>query len=84
MSLSEYKFDSSRLMVVKRTPKRKKALVGGIEKSMLEGVEEITLWDVSGSYVARVGMETLAVIAGMVLVGQLSPEVMEKEIAHLK
>ena len=52
MPLSEYKFDHSRLVVVKRTPKRKKALIEVIEKVVMEGFEESTLWDVSGPYVA--------------------------------
>ena len=41
--LSEYKFDQSRLAVVKRTPKCRKTLVGGVEKDVMEGFEESTL-----------------------------------------
>ena len=69
MPLSEYKFDRSRLAVVRRTPKRRKTLVKGVEKVVLEGFEESTLWDISGPKVARVGVETSAVIAGMALAG---------------
>ena len=50
--LSEYKFDRSQLAVVKRNPKRKEALIGGIEKAVIEGFEESTLWDMSGPNVA--------------------------------
>lgn len=69
MSLSEYKFDHTQLVMVKITPKRKKALVRWIEKVVLEVFEEITLWDVSGPDVAQVGVENLAVITGMALTG---------------
>ena len=51
---------------------------------MLEGFEESTLWDVSGPYVARVGMKTSVIIARMTLMGQSSSEAMTKEIARLK
>lgn len=84
MHLSKYKFDRSQLVVVKITPKQKKALVKGIEKGVIERFEEITLWDVSGPNVARVGVENLVVITGMALTGQSSLEAMAKEIACLK
>lgn len=84
MLLNEYKFDRSRLAVVRRTLKCRKTLVGGVEKSMSEGFEESTLSNVLGLYVARVGIETSIVIAGMALVGQSSKEAMEKEISCLK
>ena len=48
MPLNEYKFDWSRLVVVKQTPKRPKILVGSIEKPTVEGFEESTLWDIAG------------------------------------
>ena len=51
---------------------------------MLEGFEETTLWDISVPDVARVGVETSAIIAGMALVGQSSTEAMAKEITRLK
>ena len=82
--LSEYKFDRSRLVVVKRTPKCKRTLIGGTEKALIEGYEESTLWDISGPDVAHVGVETSFVITGMALIGQLSSEAMEKEILCLK
>lgn len=82
--LSEYKFDHSKLAVVKRTPKHKRILIGGAEKPLIEGYEESTLWDISGPYVSCVGVETSAMIVGMALVGQLSSEAMEKEILYLK
>ena len=51
---------------------------------MVEGFEESTLWDTSGPYVTRVGIETSTIIARMVLVGQSSTEAMAKEIVVLK
>ena len=84
MLLSEYNFDQSHLTVVKRTPMHRKALVGGIEKLVMEGFKESTLWDISGTDVARVGVETSVVISGMALAGQSSTETMAKEIACLK
>ena len=42
------------------------------------------LWDVSGPYVAQVGVETSIVIIGMALIGQSSMEAMAKEISQLK
>ena len=75
---SEYKFDHSKFMVVKRTPKRKTTLVGGVEKALIKGYEESTLWDILGPDVARFGEETSAVIDGMALIGQSSSEAMEK------
>ena len=50
----------------------------------MEGFEEIMLWDISGPDVARVGIETSTVIAGMALARQSSIEVMSKEIFRLK
>lgn len=32
MPLSEYKFNCSKLVVIKRTPKRNKALMGGVKR----------------------------------------------------
>ena len=84
MPLREYKFDRNILVVVKRTPKWKRTLIRGIEKAVIEGFEESTLWDVSGPNVARVGVETLVVIARMDLAGQSSSKVMAKKIVHLK
>ena len=84
MPLSEYKFDHSRLVVLKRTPKLKIALIGGVEKALVKGYEESTLWDISGPDVACVGVETSTIIVGMALVGQLSSEAMVKEIVRLK
>lgn len=52
MSLNEYKFDRSELVVVRRTPKHRKTLVGGVEKVMLEEFEESTLCDILGPDVA--------------------------------
>lgn len=46
MPLSEYKFDRSRLVVVKRTPKHKRGLIRGVDKALVEGYEESTLWDI--------------------------------------
>ena len=82
--LSEYKFDQIHLAIVKRTPKSRKALFGGIEKPIIEGFEESTLWDISGPDVARVAVETSTVIARMELDGQSSTKAMAKEIARLK
>ena len=84
MPLSEYKFERSQLAMVKRTLKWKKGLVGGIEKDVTEGFEKSTPWDVSGPDVARVGVKTSAVIAGMALAGQSSSKAMAKEFALLK
>ena len=70
--------------MVKRTLKRQNILVGSLEKPTMEGFEESTLWDISGPDVTRVGVETLAVIAGMVLAGQTSTKDMAKEITRLK
>lgn len=69
MPLSKYKFDRSRLVVVKRTPKRKRALIGGAEKDFVEGYEEIILWDVSSPDVVHVRVETSTLIVEMALVG---------------
>ena len=82
--LSEYMFDRSHLAVVKRTPKRRKILVGGLEKLVIEGFEESTIWNIAGQDVARVGVESLIVIVGMALADQTSTEAMAKEIAQLK
>ena len=82
--LSEYKFFCRRLVVVKRTAKHKRNLIGGIEKDVIECFEESKLWDVLGPYMARVGEETLVVIAEMALGGQSSSEAMAKENALLK
>lgn len=51
---------------------------------MVKGYDEISLWDISGLDMSRVGVETSAIIAGMALIGQLSSEAMEKEIVRLK
>ena len=68
--LSEYKFDRSRLAVVKRTHKRQKVLVGGLEKPVTEGFEESTIWNISGPNVARVGVDTSTVITGVSLTNE--------------
>ena len=81
MPLSEYNFDRSKLVVVKRTLKRKRSLIRGIEKVVIEGFEESMLWDVLGPNVAHVSIETSVVIVGTALTGQSSSEVMAKEIA---
>ena len=81
MLLSEYTFDRSRLEVVKWTLKCQKILLGSIEKLIVEGFEESMLWDMSGSDVTRIGIQTLTVIVGMALAGQTSTESMEKEIS---
>ena len=82
--LCEYMFDRSRLVVVKRTPKDRKILVGNLEKAITEGFEESTIWNIAGQYVTRASVETLTVIAGMDLAGQTSTEAMAKEITLLK
>lgn len=69
MPLSKYKFDRSHLAVVKRTLKHKKTLFRGVEKVVMEGFEESTLWDIFGPDVAWVGLETSTVIVGMALGG---------------
>ena len=84
MSLSEYKFDQGHLAVLKQTPKHQKVLVAGIKKPIVEGFEEVTLWDISGLDVARVDVETSVVITGMALASQTSTESMAKEITRLK
>ena len=78
MPLSEYKFDRNRLAMVKRTLKQKRALIGGIEKVVIEGFEESMLWDVSGLDMSQVGVETSVVIVKMALVRQSSLEAMAK------
>ena len=45
--LSEYKFDRSLLAMVKWTPKHRKILMGGLEKPVTEGFEEITIWNIA-------------------------------------
>lgn len=82
--LNEYKFDQSHLVMVKRTPKCWKILLGGLEKPITEGFEESTIWNIVGQDVTRVGVQTSVVIAGMALTGQTSTEAMEKEIARIK
>ena len=82
--LSEYKFNRSRLAMVKRTPKHWKVLVGGLKKPVTEGFEETTIWNISSLDVARVGVKTSAVIVGMALAIQISTEAMAKEITRLK
>lgn len=62
--LSEYKFDHNRLAMLKRTPKRKRALIRGIEKVVIEGFGESTLWYVLYPEVARISIETSLVIVG--------------------
>lgn len=57
--------------------------MGGLEKPVTEGFEESTIWNISGPDVARVSVETSAVIARMALVGQTSTEAMAKEITRL-
>ena len=71
-------------MVVKRTPKHRKDLVSKIEKPIMEGLKESTLWDIFGRDVARVGVETSVMIVEMALDGQLSTKVMAKQIDHLR
>lgn len=70
MPLSKYKFDRSRLVVIKRNPKHRKTLVGGVEKVVMDGFEESTLWDIFVLDVARVGVETSIVIARIALTGK--------------
>lgn len=48
--------------------------------ALIEGYEESTLWDISRTYVSRVGVEISIVIASMALAGRFSSEAMEKEI----
>lgn len=50
----------------------------------MECFEESMLRDIFGLDIARVGVETLVVIAGMALARKSSTEAMEKEITHLK
>ena len=82
--LSEYKFDRSRLAMVKRPPKRRKVLVSGLEKPVTKGFEESTIWNISGPDVAWVDVETSTVIVEMALTKQTSTEAMVKEITWLK
>lgn len=82
--LSEYKFNKIRQAIVKQTPKHWKVLVGGLEKPITEGFEESTIWNISGPYVSRVDVETLAVIVRMAPTGQTSIEAMAKDITWLK
>lgn len=70
--------------MVKKNPKCKRTLIGGVEKELIEGYEESTLWDISYPYVSHVGVETSIMIDGMDLIGQSSSEAMQKEILHLK
>ena len=56
--LSKYKLDCNKLVLVKRTPKCKRALMGGAKKALIEGYEERTLWDILGPSMAHVGVET--------------------------
>ena len=70
--------------MVKRTPKWKRDLIGGIEKALIEVFEESTLWNVSGQDMVHNSVETSAVIVGIALIGQSSLEAMAKEIARLK
>ena len=72
------------MVVVKRTPKCKRPLIRGVEKALIEGYEESTLWDISGPDVACVGVDTSPVIVGMALAGQSFSEAMSKEILCLK
>ena len=58
--------------------------MGGLEKLVTEGFEESTIWNIAGQDVARVSVETSAVIARMALAGQTSTKAMTKEIAWLK
>ena len=82
--LNEYKFDHNKLVVNKWNPKREKTLVGGVERELIEEYEERTLWDIWRQDIYQVGVETLAMIEGMAMVGQLSSEAMVKEIIRLK
>jgi hypothetical protein len=82
--LSEYKFDRSHLAVVKRTPKRQKVLVGGLEKPVTKGSEESTIWNIAGQDITRVGVETSIIIVKMAFAIQTSTEAMAKEITQLK
>lgn len=84
MPLTEYKLDHGQLVVVKRTLKRKRALIGGIEKDVIVGFEGSTLWDMSSLDVAWVDVETSTVIVEMALIGQSSSKAMAKEIFGLK
>ena len=82
--LSKYKFDRSHLVAVKWTLKRRKVLVGSIEKPSVEGFKESKLSDISCLDVAQVGIETSTLIVGMALAGKSPTEEMAKEIAWLK
>lgn len=82
--LSEYKFDRSSLVVVKRTPKRWKVLVSSLKKPITEGFKESTIWNILGLDVTQVGVETSVVITETALAGQTSIEAMAKEITWLK
>ena len=84
MPLSQYKFDRSQIVVVKRTLKHKRALIGGIEKDLTESFEESALWGMSSPNVPQVSVETSIVIVEISLVGQSSFEDMAKEIAWFK
>lgn len=81
--LNEYKFDKSKLLVIKRTPKRRKISVGGWDKVMVEGYDEHTLWDVSSLNVSRIRVDTYEFISGMDLAGQTTFESMAWEISYL-
>jgi hypothetical protein len=54
--------------------------VGGTERVLIEGYEEITLWDLSGEDIGRVGVETSIMIEFMAMEAQSSSKAMEKEI----
>lgn len=63
--MSEYKFDCRKLAAVKRTPKHKRDLIGGVKKALIKGYKESTLWDILALDVSHVGVETSTVIARM-------------------
>ena len=67
--LSEYKFDQTKFVAAKRTPKHKRSLIGGVEKALIEGYEKRTLWDISSLDVARIWVDNFVVIANMALAG---------------
>ena len=81
--LNEYKFDKRKLLVIKRTPKKRRISFGGRNKVMVEGYDKHTLWDVSGPNVTRIGVETSTVIVVMDLEGHTTFEFVTQDISRL-
>lgn len=69
--LNEYKFDKSHLVVVKRIPKCRKILVGGLKKPFTEGFEESTIWNIVGQEVSQVSVETSTVVTQNIFYSQI-------------